>query len=364
MKFILPSQHKAPRAEDRSTSRRRVPNYSSRREQYRLMVLVCSLMLVLVLMNEARKPQNWSWLWSRQGPRPEPQLTGLHATAAVSGTPVPVAAGEIDTRVETGPGGKRRSALPHDGFVARAADAWDDGADQGQRTEPIPLAANQPQSSDLFPGVTPAMLADVKDDAVFRPQEAKGWYQLWGILQTTSTAQIDAASLGSVGFVQLYRQTAELRGKVVTVEGRVRRAQRIRARENQSEVSEYWQCWLQPLSGNSPMVIYAIALPDGFPEGEQIDEFVSASGICYKRWAYLAQDGTRVAPLILAKTLSWHRPVANPAASRNLPPWLPLTVVSMLAVAAVLASFAYRSAKHRPAAAARQRHLQDRGPAE
>jgi len=43
---------------------------------------------------------------------------------------------------------------------------------------------------------------------------------------------------------------------------------------------------------------------------------------------------------------------------------LPLTVVSMLAVAAVLASFAYRSAKHRPAAAARQRHLQDRGPAE
>lgn len=42
--------------------RKSPPNYSSRGMQFRLMVLVASLMIVLVAMDEARKPENWAWM--------------------------------------------------------------------------------------------------------------------------------------------------------------------------------------------------------------------------------------------------------------------------------------------------------------
>ncbi len=46
--------------------RRPPPDYSSRRVQFQLLVLVFSIMTVLLLMNEARKPKNWQWMWQFQ----------------------------------------------------------------------------------------------------------------------------------------------------------------------------------------------------------------------------------------------------------------------------------------------------------
>lgn len=42
--------------------KRSAPNYSSRSMRLRLMMLVAALMLVLVAMDEARKPENWAWM--------------------------------------------------------------------------------------------------------------------------------------------------------------------------------------------------------------------------------------------------------------------------------------------------------------
>jgi hypothetical protein len=47
-----------------SNKRQAPPNYFSRRVQLRLLTAVGSLMLVLVLMSEARKPENWRWMWA------------------------------------------------------------------------------------------------------------------------------------------------------------------------------------------------------------------------------------------------------------------------------------------------------------
>jgi hypothetical protein len=46
--------------------RRPPPNYASRRVQFQLLVLVFLIMTVLMLMNEARKPENWQWMWQFQ----------------------------------------------------------------------------------------------------------------------------------------------------------------------------------------------------------------------------------------------------------------------------------------------------------
>ena len=50
------------RPSDERPKSRGPKNYLARREQLRLLMLVGSLMLVIILMNEARKPQNWAWL--------------------------------------------------------------------------------------------------------------------------------------------------------------------------------------------------------------------------------------------------------------------------------------------------------------
>lgn len=45
------------------------PNYLARSTQWRLLVMVGSLMLVLTLMWEARKPENWAWMWAKSAAR-------------------------------------------------------------------------------------------------------------------------------------------------------------------------------------------------------------------------------------------------------------------------------------------------------
>ena len=50
------------RQKDEKPARRAPRNYLARREQMRLLMLVGSLMLCIILMNEARKPKNWVWL--------------------------------------------------------------------------------------------------------------------------------------------------------------------------------------------------------------------------------------------------------------------------------------------------------------
>ncbi|MCH2120502.1 MAG: hypothetical protein MK136_04675 [Pirellulaceae bacterium] len=59
-----------------SSPRNRPPNYGSRSMQFRLLVLVGGLMLVLVMMDEARKPENWMWMgFNAEAPDEENQDT-------------------------------------------------------------------------------------------------------------------------------------------------------------------------------------------------------------------------------------------------------------------------------------------------
>ena len=73
---------------DRQHQRRPAPppNYFARSVQLRLLMLVCALMLILTLMVEARKPENWQWLWrgAKQTDTEVDQLgTRLPETSAV-----------------------------------------------------------------------------------------------------------------------------------------------------------------------------------------------------------------------------------------------------------------------------------------
>ena len=282
------------------------PNYSSRREQIRLFILCGMLMLVLAMMNEARKPEAWRWLWA--GGRPDEVEN----------------AEPIDTRIDLD-----EPNLPADGFVADASPT-------------VPVLA---KADERVPELTPEILATIKDNTVFRAAENDAWLAMIGALHSREQNVIEQLSLGRVGFAQLFRQTDFYRGQVVTVAGIARRLEAIET-ENKNElgIGTLYRWILEPQStSTAPIVVYSIECPDGLTPSEKLRENCEFTGFCFKRWAYKSGDGARVAPLIIAKTCKWAP--APEEAHKPLPsiPFILGSALLLVGLAVAFAAIVFRS---------------------
>jgi hypothetical protein len=290
------------------------PNYFARRQQYRLLALVFSLMVILLLMGEVAKPQNWRWMWGRGG------------AAIVQAEREPPAAA-IDTRV---PAAQLKSHPPGV-FVSSPADMES------------PAAEFPPAPGALYPGVNPAELKMIRDDTVFRSAEANAWFTWCALMRDADkTAGYDVIAR-PVGFLQLFRQPDEYRGKLVRIAGTVRRAHRVAAHDNEQGIAAYWQCWLfTDEASTNPIVVYALDMPADFPTGMELHEQVAFGGLFFKRWAYQARSGTMTAPLILSPAGDWQPQVPIPPARM---PSLLVVLSTLLAAAfagGAISVFVYR----------------------
>jgi hypothetical protein len=266
---------------DFGSHRKPPPDYRSRRQQLRLLLLIVGLGLVVILMNEARKPANWRW------------LTGQDQQRNAAAPPRT----DIDNRLVP----KRGDEVPGT-FISPGPKAPERKSEQGE---------------GYFPGVQPDYLASVKDDTVFRRDEYDAWFNLLGVLQDTKEASLEKASEGRVGYAQLFRQSKEFRGRLVTVRGTARRVVPLDAPKNGQGIEQYFQVWLQPDDNpSSPLVVYCLDLPEGFPRGTETSEEARITGFFFKRLAYMARDDARTAPTLLAKTLDWIRSPELPAEER------------------------------------------------
>lgn len=282
----------------------RPPRFLSRREQLRLLMLVMALGLVVYMMREVARPEFWHWLW--RGAPPE-----------VAEAPNDVARSTVDDGEDAvDPAAKRRLT---------------DEVDRVANGRPRRLA-------DL----DPELFAGVRDDAPFRGDAKPAWFALCAVLKSTPQGELAANSMGNVTYLQLADQPDVYRGRLVTIGGRARRAVYVEEAENDEGIAGYYQTWLQPAeTGSDPVVVYVLELPEGFPIGEEIDEAVEVTGFFFKRWAYLAQDGIRTAPLLAARTVNWRPAAARPVA--ELPVW-PIVVAGGLALCLVIIWFAWRQA--------------------
>lgn len=288
-------------------------DYLARREQYRLIGLVFSLLLVCFLVVEAGKPKNWRWFFGD-----EPAV-GQDSDIVVDGT-------DIDTTLDEPI--KRAAPLPEGVFVSSADVPSDNATDDA--AAPAPLVDTQIESADTI-GVglpTAADYAAVKDDTVFRAAEAAAWYKLLAYLKNSDNTALRAASLGSTSYAQLHSSPVSFRGRVVELTGEVRRAHYLDAPKNDYGIDGYWQCWLRAPNSLNPVVVYALEMPDDFPQGLKIQERVDFTGVFLKRWAYASSSGSRVAPLVVAGRGIWFPERA--AAERALPS---LERIAMLIVA-------------------------------
>ncbi len=312
-------------SKDRAAKRRKpkqTPDYFSRREQYRLLVLVGLVMIVVVLMSEAGKPKNWAWMWGNEVPVQEDV-----AQEDFSGEP-------IDTRLN-----------PTSDATANNPDLI--------RIYPAPLAtseeeAGEGEEGDYFPGVRSSLLSTIQDDRVFQNSASEAWYNLLDVLGRTEQADLDEASIGNVSYLQLYNQSDVYRGRLVSLKGMVHRVQELPATKNVHNIERWYQCTLYPKGGphGQPILIYCLDLPEGFPRDLKMYQEVHLTGFFYKRLAYEAGDGLNSAPLILAKTVTWDRFSVAPT---ETPPWTLLLVVVLGAaiIAVSVAVWAYNRSEAR-----------------
>ena len=236
--------------------------------------MVFALMLVGVMMFEARKPETWRWMWGGQSEQ--------------SGTDE-----NIDTRLQTTP----RSVDIVDSFSSKR----------------LPAVSQRPAAGG-FPRLTESQTSVIRDDTPFRAAEAETWFEIARQLQSSEASQVGEPA-EFAGFVQLFRQPDTYRCQRVRVEGIVRRAHYVPARENAVGIDGYWQCWLfSSDSSRNPIVVYALSMPDGFPTGMKVFERVSFIGVFFKRWAYQASGGTMTAPLVVSNQVDWAQAPAPPPA--------------------------------------------------
>jgi hypothetical protein len=255
-------------------------NYFSRREQWRLLLLVISLGLVVLLMSMARDPRNWAWFFASDRGGKGPSSISASTGEAPEGGPI-----------QQGP--------PKAGT-------------SGTAVSPAPGKTGGEAAGGYFPGVNPTYFGAIRDDMVFRPQERDAWFNLFEVLRKADEASLRRASTGRVTFGQLLRQSEQDRGRLVTIGGTIRRTTLRQAPQNDDQVDQYYQTVFQPADNRSElMFVYCLYLPQGFPSGMNVSADVEVTGFYFKRWAYAAQDAVRSAPVLLARTVEWHRPTAG-----------------------------------------------------
>jgi len=199
-------------------------------------------------------------------------------------------------------------------------------------------------------------LALVEDNTLrSRWQEHDAWYRLLEQCQSSTIEELEKQSLGRVGYLQLYRQPEHYRGKIVTIRGTARSAYRAAARKNVYDIEKYYVFVVKPAGGpNSPMFIYSLNTPTGFPVVTEksgngttttLDHEVEFTAFYFKNCAYRAKDTTRVAPMLIGKVPTWEGNLVTEVAWWQKLPSATAMICGLLVIAAIsvlLAVFVYR----------------------
>jgi len=298
-------------------------NFLSRGEQWRLLLLVLALGLVVILALEARNPQYYRWLL--------PDADSGAGRAAR--------------------GDRSGQSVSWKRIGARVRPQVGEGAAPGTSASPPRAEQQEATSSRYFPGVDPGRLSSVSDNKPLWPSEWDAWLHLFDVLERTDEATLERASVGRVTFVQLLGQSKEYRGELVTTSGIIRRAHPAKTPENDYGLVDYYQTWLWPADRpDQPIVVWCLHLPEGFPIGMEIAEEAEVTGFCFKLWAYKAADGSVLrAPMLLARGIRWRK---RPEVART-PPKGPLALLLMItgcaAFALVMSVYVhYRTRSRRP----------------
>ena len=123
-------------------------------------------------------------------------------------------------------------------------------------------------------------------------------------------------------FAELLSTPINYSGELITLRGYIRTNIQQPADEDQPQAPPTYEAWLfTPDSQHHPTVIVYSDKPKDMPLGGDLIETVEVSGYFFKLYGYRAEDGKRVAPLLIARTMKWIpniKPVDRNAWFRNI----------------------------------------------
>jgi hypothetical protein len=214
--------------------------------------------------------------------------------------------------------------------------------------EEVVLSQSDDSTTSQAAVVGPADLSAIKDNTYFRSEENPVWFALWKNLRDGESAD---DTIDDVTYAQLLDQPDTYRGKLVAVRGTVMREELLDAPANEIGIDKYHRLIVKPEGGgNWPIIIYTLELPEKFPRGDAIRAEVSAPGYFFKNWSYAWRDGLGLAPVIMAKSVSWTPVVTSRKPTAKVSARTTATVIAVAAGLAVLVGyFAWRQSRHPPA---------------
>lgn len=265
---------------------RRRPAGLSRKEQWRLIGLIALFGLVLLAMDAASRPGMWAWI----APGGQPPA---------SATVEPVAGGETTAVEET--------IAPDD-----------------PRTPP--------RDASLFELGT---FEGVRDNTVgFQRADGGAFEAVVAALHSTQNRTLRVAAREDATYSVLMADSEAFRGSVVRLEGELRRLATAVLPADLEGIPPMLEAWiLTEDGGDRPLRVLTLAADEALPRGERLDPVrVRTDAVFFKRYAYAAEGGGRVAPMFLAKRLTaLHVPPSRPN-DRLSPVLLLLIAVPLLFV--------------------------------
>jgi len=260
--------------------------YLSRRDQFRLAVMVCLIGFVVMAIDIAARPESWYWL-----------------TGTPAGEGQPAGQERVDEEIDFKP--KSNRDLPAGVIRVVEPEPQANSVEQGEPADDKPL----PDWA-----VTPEQIATIDDNSVgLRNSERDLYYELLGRTRDLPMATLKQNARSDVSFTVLMNESTHFLGELVTIKGEFRRLTQIPVGQNDQGLTTVWEGWLfNRDSGTNPYCIRCTSLPAGMPTGELSPPVVAeVTGYFFKRYGYPRADfNLHVAPLIVAAEPQWMKPVS------------------------------------------------------
>lgn len=294
----------------RSSSAR--PPYLSSKSQIRMLRMIGMLVLVLIAIKIASRPQTWWWMFPKETARQKTEQTEKAPSKE-----------DIDFRVRL-----EKDRLRPGEFIARRVltDA-----------EKNAFLEKEKAATDATL-IDPVLYAAVKDNTLgVKSFERDAYY-------TTLTRARDLASAKGrdVAYTVLMINPNEFRGKLITIEGEATRLWKLPVSPNDFGIEELFEVWVMTSdSGNRPYRVVCTTLPEDVPLVEKAERpiQVRVTGYFFKREGYQSEGGLTVAPLLLAGNLQWFPPRSVQKADDK---WAPYLVGSVIMIGLLLCVVVWR----------------------
>lgn len=286
----------------RIKSSNRTP-YLSRRDQLRLAMMVGLVGLVVIAMDYAGRPSSYAWFFGSS----DADSTSSGGTGGASDEKK---TSDIDFRPDV-------EATPEGVELAQPRTPKDATRYQEPNSSAVGVSSKV-DAHDLE--IEAELIAQIKDNAVgIRPSERDLQYYLLAKTRDVPLAAMKAAARGDIAFGVVMNDSPSFLCTLMTVRGEIRRLNPMPVGVNDYGVDKFYEAWLfNRDSGNRPYRIICTSIPEGIPMGIDLKSgtVVTATGYYFKRYGYPAVGNRlHVAPMIISKTLEWHRPFS--ATRRN-----------------------------------------------